>query len=498
MSIIKRISALLIVIGALTSSTAYGQGASDVLRYSLQYPSYDPVSIVLPGVSNATGFGAYQENPASMALFEESFFSFGLSSRFVEESTNFLGNQSSFDDNQTTVGDIGFVYKVPTSRGSLVVGGGYSQSTDFNRAFSGSGRNNQSTITDFYNSPLADDSLFFDAFDVFAIDFATTDSSFNETESIFRIGFAQFPGINQSFETVESGVLGDYSAFLATEFKENFFVGASIGFLIGNYSFRQAFLESDERGDYDAAFIDSDGDGQPDTDIDNILSEDRLDATISGFTARLGFIYKPIKNINIGASYQLAGKLTIEEEFNTQITSTFDNGVEFFADTPSEFSYKISRPDRINAGITVQNIKGFTISAAAEAVAYSDGSIEFGSLRESQDENTINNVIRSNLNDVINLRGGIEYELNKLFSPRAAYAYFPSPQKNTDTGRQFISGGFSAQIFDNVTFDLGVQYSIWEDRNQLYQFFDGNQLVSESVTEEVTRWNVMGGIKIGL
>ena len=67
-----------------------------------------------------------------------------------------------------------------------------------------------------------------------------------------------------------------------------------------------------------------------------------------------------------------------------------------------------------------------------------------------------------------------------------------------DADRQFFSGGFSTRIFDNVTFDLGVQYAIWEDQNQLYDYFEGNELVPETVREEVTRWNVMGGIKVRL
>ncbi|MBN2665743.1 MAG: hypothetical protein JXR67_04485, partial [Bacteroidales bacterium] len=153
------------------------QDSDDVLRYSLEYPSYDARSLVVPGVSQATGFGGFQDNPASMALSEKSYFSFDLSSRFINETGTYLGNSTEHTDNQTSVGDLGIVYKVPAIRGSLVVGGGYSQTTDFNRALSASGRNNQSTITDFYNSSFADDSLFFAAFDVYAIDFATTDSS---------------------------------------------------------------------------------------------------------------------------------------------------------------------------------------------------------------------------------------------------------------------------------------------------------------------------------
>lgn len=498
MSISKKILLFIVFIPLVWVSAVYGQSASDVLRYSLQYPSYDATSMVMPSVSNASGFGAYQENPASMALFDEGFISFSLNSRLINETTNYLGNSSEFDDNQTTIGDLGFVYRVPTNRGSLVVGAGYSQSTDFNRAFSGGGRNSQSTITDFYNSPLSSDSLFFAAFDVYAIDFATTDSSFSETESIFRVGLPLYPGIDQNFEVIERGVVGDYSVFAATEFQENFFIGLSLGFYSGNYSYRRSFLETDSRGDYNFAFIDSDGDGQGDTDIDNILSEEKINTEFSGFNARFGFVYRPIQNLSIGGSYQYSGRLTVDEEYNTQLTSTFDNGVAFFDEAPGSFSYKITRPDRINLGITLKNLKGFTLSGAAEGVVYSAGRINFKSIQDTDAENAINDAVRANLEDVVNLRGGIEYQFSPLITVRAGYGYYPSPQKNFDASRQFYSGGFSAQVFDKVTFDIGVQYSIWEERNQVYSYFQGNQLRSETLTEDVTRWNVIAGIKIEL
>lgn len=488
----------LIIFGiAFLVSEPYAQSADDVLRYGLQYPSYDPVSIVMPGVSQATGFGAFQENPASMALFEDSYMSFSLSNRTVSEEGRYLGNTMDFDDTQTAVGDLGFVYKVPTVRGSLAIGGGYSQTTDFNRALAAGGRNNESTLTDFYNI-TPDDSLFFAAFDAYAIDYAGTDSSFGNTTSIFRVGFDEYPGINQTIELTEKGAIGEYSAFMATEVQEGLMIGASIGLLTGSYSYEREFLETDRNDDYNFNFIDTDGDGAGDTDVDNILSEDIIDADISAFSARLGFVYEVLPVFSIGGSYQFKSKMTIDETFNTLITTTFDNGVEFFDEAPGRFSYKITRPSRLNLGFTAKDLGGFTLSASAEGVQYSEGRLEFDEVQLSDTENEVNQTVRSNLEDVVNIRAGLEFEASPLFIPRVGYAYFPSPQENFDTSRQFYSGGFSAQLFDNLTFDLGVQYAVWEDRNQLYSYDNGTELVAEVVREDVSRWHVMAGVKIGM
>lgn len=492
-SMSRKIILLLIGVFIISATQVKAQSADDVLRYSLEYPSYDPVSLVIPGVSNATGFGAYQENPASMGLFEESFLSMGLSSRFLDETGTYLGNTSNNSDNQTGIGDLGLVYKVPTTRGSLVVGGGYSQTTDFNRSLSASGRNERSTITDFYNT-TSDDSLFFAAFDAYAVDFATTDSSFAETSSIFRIGFPQYPGINQDMELTERGKTGEYSLFLATEFLENFYVGGSIGYYSGTYTYRREFLESDRQNDYNATFIDSDGDGNPDTDIDNILSEDRIDAEIQAFSARLGIIYEPMPEFRLAASYEFPSKLYIDEEFNTVITTTFDNTIQFSDEAPGAFSYTITRPQRIKAGVTFKGIPKLTLSGSAEAIAYSGAEINFDELDLNPLENDINNEVQSAFNDVVNLRGGLEYKTNDTFTTRFGYAYFPSPQDGINSDRQFISGGFSAVLTKGLTFDFGIQYSFWDDQNALYSTPD----VTEVVQEEVTRLNVMAGLKMTL
>lgn len=484
---------ILLLFFPFTVSLLQAQKADDVLRYSLEYPSYDAVSLVMPAVSNASGFGSFQDNPASVALVEKSFFSFDLSSRFIDETGSYLGNRSDFSDNQTSVGDLGFVYKVPTERGSLVFGGGYSQTTDFNRTFSVSGYNNESTITDFYADLPKSDGINEAAFNAFAIEDVNADSSV----SIFRFGadFADYPGINQDVEFTERGQIGEYSAFFATELLKNFSIGVSVGYLSGSYSYKRDFLESDRRDNYDAEFIDSNNDGQFDTDIDRIHSTDVINADMNAFSARLGFVYEPMERLKFGASYEFPSRLKIDENYNTEIQTIFDNGSRTeIEEVPGNFSYKIIRPQRLKTGVTVKSDNGIQLSVTAESVFYSDARIEFDELKFNPEENAINQVVRSNFKDVINLRGGLEYKVNDQFTPRLGYAYFPNPQHSFDSARQFINGGFSAELTKGLTFDFGLQYSFWEDQNTLYQTPNH----SEIVQEEITRLHLMAGLRMTL
>jgi long-subunit fatty acid transport protein len=472
-------------------SLLQAQSADDVLRYTLEYPSYDPQSLVMPGVSAATGFGGYQDNPAAMALAERSYFSFDLSTRYVDESGTYLGNESSFSNNETNVGDLGFVYKVPTQRGSLVVGAGYSQSTDFNRAFSANGFNENSTLTDFYASLGRENAINTAAFNAFAIEDVNTDSSV----SIFRFGndFEQFPGMSQDIELTEEGFMGEYSAFLATEVQKNLFIGGSVGYITGEYSLKREFLESDRQGNFDGQFIDADGDGQFETYIDQIMSTDVVDAELEAFSARLGMVYQPIENISIGVNYVFPSVINLEETYNTRIRTTFDDGSQTgLEEAPGEFSYKIKRPSRLKAGITVRSADKLMFSFSAEGVRYSEAEIAYEELEFNEQERSINSVVRSTFNDVINLRGGLEYKINDKFIPRVGYAYYPAPQDGPGSERQFMSGGFTAELTKGLFLDLGLQYSFWEDQNVLYE----TQNVRSVVQEEVTRLHVMTGIRM--
>src|SRR5699024_6745274 len=395
-----------------TALGTQAQTTDDVLRYSLEYPAYDAVSIVMPGIGSHTGFGAYQDNPASMALAKGGYLSFHLSSRYVDESGRYLGTTTDFSDSQTGVGDLGLVYKFPTTRGSLVIGGGYSQSSTFNRALSVNALNEKSTITDFYNSSFASDALYFTAYDAFAIyDPSPGGDSYESTTFAFRAN--RYQGLYQNMELTERGQLIKYSALTATEVMENFFLWATIGLTSGQYIYERDFLESDRDNVYTNT--------SNNTDIDDILSLDTIDADIEAFNAQLGAIYQVSDQFNMGLSYEFPSRLRITEKFNTVISTSFDNGDVEEADDPAEYTYDIVRPSRLKGGITYSNLKGLTVSAMAEGVFYSDA--EYDEEGISDFETDLNNDIRSTFSDVVNFRGGLEYQINEQFTPRVGYAY---------------------------------------------------------------------------
>jgi hypothetical protein len=497
----------------ISCQTLRAQNVGDILRYGLQYPEGDPVSMVMPGVSYATGFGAYQQNPASMAFFNGSFLTFGVGDRYVNENGFYITSHSNYSNNQFNVGDVGLAYKVPTKRGKLVIGLGYSQSQDFNRALSGHGYNGKTSLTDFWASKFSSNDLFNAAFDAFAIDdIYDNNGTLNDqgkgqyqcSESIFTIPLisacndpsAFYPGINQRFNQTERGVLGEYSVFIATELLKNFEVGASIGVISGYYDYKRHFLESDIRNNYRDRLIVTTGNNMVDTtDVNNILTRNSIHDSFTAFSARLGFIYQISPHFNVGASYQFKNVLHIHDKYGTHIKNTMDDGTLFTGKNLGDFDYKITRPARLNVGITAKDFSGFTISVSGQRVAYTSGRIVFNGLSNKRQQNVINAGVDSTLTNVFNIRAGVAYQVNNNFTARIGYGHYPSPTKqNTiqtkDATRNFYSAGFTAHLSRNTTFNAAAQLGIWNDVDELYTTPFGTEIV----TSKIKHWNIMAGI----
>lgn len=510
---------LLLILGilifpTLQSQVAYAQNANDALSFgnqavnfgSQQY-SFDPVTGVMPGTAYAAGFGSFLDNPASAALFSKSFGEFGVSFNTVNEEGLYLGNSSSLEDNQFNLSNVGMVYKFPTERGRLVVGGGYNQHTSFNRALGFNARNENSTITDQFKIP---GNTYADiAFNTFATDFG--DEFGDWDESIFRVGFDEpgdFLGVRQQGEIYERGHGGEYSAFLATEFQQNLMVGVSVGILAGRFSYDRIFQEIDEFNDYDADFIDSNDDGEGDTDIDNIIFSDEIESRYSGFRGRIGALYQIGEFLNIGGSYTLPTRISVDETFDATIRSTFNNGVTFDDSIEGRFSYSVRHPSRFSIGAALDELGGLlSVSVSGEYVDYSATRIDFESDEMFEDQQIENEFISETFTPVWNLRSGVALQLNPGFTIRGGFGLSPSKFKDGNDDRYHYSLGTGFAISRNASFEIGARYSTWEENSAVYTYGDLDystlpdaappvDIRSEDAFRTVDQFQVMGTLRL--
>lgn len=506
----KRILFFLLVPILFPITTAFAQDGNDPVTYSnlaLQFSAQnfngDAATGLFPTVASAQGYGSYMDNPASVAFIKENAFSVGLFNNDIEYENTYLNNTISSGDNATKLGNLGFIYKIPTEQGSFVLGGGYNRTSSHRGINRISGRNSESTITDAFREP---DSDYYDIANTYAIDWGDEDSTYRE--SIFRIGFEEYPGITQEAEISQSTNIGEYSMFFGTEFQKDFYVGISGGLTAGNYTYRRDFLEVDEFNDYNYNFIPSDI-SEEGTDIDNILTHDEIDANILGFDLRAGIIYQVTPKVNVGVSYLVPSNLVIRESYYSSITTELDDGsTPFKSDLASdgEFEYRVKKPGKLSAGISLTDIGKFDVSVSGEFIDYSNLRLDFITgnnldftekveLREQQNE--LHAFMSDNYNMVTNLKTGLGYQLNKQLKLKAGYAYLQGKSKVFEADRNIISGGFSAKISESIVLDVNGQYSFWEDRSKVYSYYDYQDDIgrAEVISQDVTNIKILAGIR---
>ncbi len=476
------------------------------LQFSSSASNGDATSMVVPSVSSYNGFGSFIDNPAVMALAKENNISIAWFYSNRSQTNSYLNNSTSNSFGNTDFGNLGMLYKFPTSQGSFVIGAGYDLIDNYDsRAFL-NGRNSSSTITDMFVDPSSGYSGI--AYDAYAIEFGDIGETYYE--SIFRLGFtpAQYPGITQYVDVNDRRKLGEFSFFTATEFKKNLFFGISIGVISGTSSYSRNFQEFDEYNDYDGDFIGTDGNGNGGTDIERITLADNINSDIAGVSIRSGIVYTIGNNINLGASIILPSKLIITESYSSGIKSEFDDGTETDTyDFFGEFDYAITKPAQLNMGASILDIAGFNLSASVELVNY--GSIELSLLEDDisdpsekaailQNEQEINAEIKQDYNTVANLKVGATYKLNRKSEIKGGYAFYPAKSKTYKVEQNVFSAGLSIPLTNTINFDISGQYSTRTDRSVLYSYSDvtSGNLVNSNVNQDFESLNIVAGIRI--
>ena len=496
----------------ITASSAMAQDGYDPMSYSSLSQVFSSQqylgsanSAILPSVAMENGYASFIDNPAAMSLIKGSYVNIGYMSNRSEFNQSFRGNELLLDSKADYINNIGVVYKIPTRVGSLVLGGGIHTNSVYNRSLGSSAFNNQSTITDIFKGESSDYRNI--AFETYAIDYA--DQAQTQLESIFRIGFDDgFPGTYQQSELTQDGRSREFAFFMGTEFKKNLHIGFSLGINEAFHNMSRNILEEDLDNVYDGDFIEQDENGENGTDIYSIQLSDELRSDVLGFEARIGAVYKLGQYLNLGASWSLPSIMEITEEYNSTITTSFDNSIgPFFDSFEGEFTYAITRPSKYSLGMAVNQLKGFDLSIGVDFISYNktdidltyDQSLDFDEVAFLRDqEAVIEQSINQRYQSVMNTRIGAQYRFKNGTELRAGTSILPSKSLQIDETRKLYSGGIGIPLSRDFFLDITTQYIQWNDRSVLYEYQDmGSTIpIQESISESNQLINVLIGIKI--
>ena len=465
----------------LIGSLLYAQDFNDALR--LSEPGFLSGSRSL-GMGNAytalsNDLSAGTFNPAGFGLIKRLEFDGGLNWNSFSNNTTFFGNQTNYSSNSTKLGQFGFVFPVPTTQGSLVFALGFSQDKDFNRSmkFSGYNPGNNSMIQDLTFSPFRDDNDF-----TYELGLSYPVTSSMDTTLING-------KLNQSGKIIQEGSINSWFFSGAVEIEKNIFIGATIDIFSGKFKRTNDYYEDNLAGYYPAS-MQLDPSDPTTLGFLSFYRNTILDWDISGWDAKVGLLAKLNDMFNLGVTIRFPKTFTIKETYTVNGHSDFVNS-SFTIDPPFIYNneYDITTPFEFTVGGSYSN-RGLTLSADAQLIDYTQ--MEFSSGLDAQTRNDNNNQIKDLFRTVLNLHGGVEYEIpNTPVSIRIGAMLLPSAFKGdpSEYDKKFITAGMGIKADKNLEFDIAYAYGWWKD-------FGDNYSSNVSVTyQDITYHNFAATMK---
>jgi long-subunit fatty acid transport protein len=468
------VTILLLLVFIVPSQMVLAQFPEDILRLSFPGIGVGARSLGLgmayTGVAN--DFSAAYANPAGLGQLHMNEVSFGLSNLSYGNTSSFFGSSESFTNSGTSVNSLGLVYSVPSARGSFVVAIGYGRDADFTTGLSFNGFNPRSSIVQTW----APDGQ----------SYANNDPSSNLAYQLYLANIDTISGkyvskirdsVTQSGKVIEGGGLNHISLSGAFEAAPGLFLGATLNIITGSYSYTRNYYEDDLKSIYQTSPF----------DFTSLSLLETVESDISGFSAKLGFLYDFTPNGRVGITVKTPSWITVRETFSQSATSDFDNG-DHFAYTVVDGErneYDVSTPFVFSAGLSY-HIQRLLLTGDIEYTDWTQ--MEFRNATASL--LAYNTQIKGEFRSTANLKVGAEYEvLEGQMQLRGGFAYLPSPYDGdpSDFARKYITAGIGFLVQNAIAIDIAYAHGAWKNYRVNYNS-------SSRVDEDVTTQNLIGTV----
>jgi hypothetical protein len=458
----------LILLMITFSANIFAQNENDAVRLALPGVLSNARALGMGNayITNGDDYSAMFFNPAGLALSNYSQLTGSFYHRIYENNSTFFGENDTYKNNSTQFGQLGYLYKAPATRGSLVYGFGYQQDKDFTSSLSFEGYNPNDNSMIKYLTDKNDDIPF-----LLGLSYPLVDADNNYIKDTTHIK----GDLTQSGNILESGGINRYNFGIAVEAAKGVFIGGSVNYLSGTYKNEREYYEDD----WDNFYVDPTDINDPNTrDFQTFYLNDKIDWDLYAWEFRLGFIIDWMHFIRLGGSAKLPTTFHIKENYLIKGYSQFDG--DYFIDLlPSEsmVRYEIKTPLEFSLGASI-DLYLLTINAQATFIDYTQ--MEFsGELNQSAiDEN--NRVIHDNFRTVLNYNIGAEMKIpfTQIFA-RAGIMYYTSPYKDDpkEFNRVFLNAGAGIIAGNAFKFDVAYSYGFWNtytdnygyDESRIYQ-----------------------------
>lgn len=455
-------------LAALGISTAKAQFADDALRFSSTGFGIGSRAQGMGGayIGVADDYSASFWNPAGLAQMRRLEFTGGVINTNYSNNATFFGNTTSATNSSTGLDNIGFVFPVPTLRGSLVFSAGYNRVNDFTTALSFNGFNPRSSII----SSLYDPDPNFD------IPFQTYLENTNGYTPIQK-------NVQQQGDVRESGSVGTWAFSGAIDIGENVSFGLTINLINGTYNYARNYTETDVNNVYNdpTRFYDASGNVLPDSlyrEFNAFYYDNSLTSELSGANVMFGFMYRYEDIARFGLTIKTPTSLTIHETYTNTGQSAFDDTAGYYYSYDAYNDYGLQTPWVFGAGASYSPFDGLLLSGQVEYTDWTQ--LQWTDNADLQSENiSLDQQFRSTLNYAV----GGEFEIPKTeLRVRAGYSFKPSPYVGDPSsyGQTTYTAGAGLLLQDDIMVDVAAMFGSFKTFHNNY----GDESLNLSRTDE--------------
>lgn len=465
---------------------ANAQQDVDALNFSKTTIGGTARNMGVGGVMGSVGgdISSVINNPAGLAQFNQSEFTFSPSLQFSNSKSNFLNENTSDYRTKFIISNLAFVL-VTKNRGSRLKSSNWSfnlsrinnftnkvyfEATNSNNSYTQSlaeilttevKKNNGLPI--YKNNQLDQDEYNYfsmkplNAYDTYLLNYDT---------STKRIYSPIIGPVTQSGTITTTGGINEFGVNWAGNINNKVLVGLGLNFDFLDYNVNTSYNENDFQNSNAAVF-------------NSFNSTDNLKVTGVGANLKAGVLVRPNDYMRISAFVHTPTFYGLKEEYSNQFKSILPNGTgtdKYESNSPvTNFSYNLFTPWRIGAGITGIAKKIGFISAEYELTDYSDAFLIFDGTNNSNFKSLqteLNKQITNKYALSHTIKVGAEYSFEQL-RLRAGYVYrtgvFHSnvAPSGLDQSMQNFTGGFGYRG-DRFGFDIAYVRSVYKDYMSLY------------------------------
>lgn len=445
------------------SQVSFAQYSSDAFRFSNTQTGATSRIKAIGGASTAVGgdLSSVSSNPAGIGFFTKSELSVTPEFNNTNVQSNYFGQSGNSTNNHLNLNNASVVFynRLSTQRGrdktkgwlSFNLGASYNRTNNFYRTENYSGTNPNSSIANAYAqyanidniaggyTGLTNGSLQAWADNQSLIDFYNTPNAYKSNV---------ISSTNQVNSSVSSGGQSEFSLAGGANYSNKLYLGFGIGITSLRYNTSRVFGET----------------GNASIFINNVIANSAYasqyyqdQSTIgTGFNAKVGFIYKPVESVRIGASFTSPTWMTITDNYAEALQTLYTQDPPAYSNStgnePYLTTYNLRTPMKVNGGIAVFAGKYGFISGDVEYVDYKGMHISSGDYSASQDNFDISRAYKS----TVNARIGAEAKLDDFFL-RGGFNYQGNPQVGIGSPVKTSSAGIGYR-FGKYYIDATYQY----------------------------------------